>query len=208
MKFLTLDGLTYYTTKIKALINGKVDKDGAKVLSDNNYSTQEKEKLAGVAASANNYTHPNNAGNKHIPTGGAAGQILGYGGSSGTASWMSNAGQANVIETVKVNGTALTPASKAVNIDLSDYAKKTDISTVYIPKGSVANYAALPKSSQRIGDVYNLEDTGSNYVWLGSGKGEKGDGWDKLGETIDLSGYVKASEIQSITTAEIDALFS
>ena len=37
--------------------------------------------------------------------------------------------QANVIETVKVNGTALTPSSKAVNIDLSSYAKTTDIPT-------------------------------------------------------------------------------
>lgn len=33
------------------------------------------------------YTHPTTAGNKHIPTGGSAGQILVYGGSSGTAVW-------------------------------------------------------------------------------------------------------------------------
>ena len=39
-------------------------------------------------------------------------------------------GEPNVIETVKVNGTALTPdAEKAVNIDLSGYAKKTDLPT-------------------------------------------------------------------------------
>ena len=35
--------------------------------------------------------------------------------------------QENVLETVKVNGTALTPSDKAVNIDLSDYAKTADI---------------------------------------------------------------------------------
>ncbi len=33
------------------------------------------------------YTHPTTAGNKHIPTGGSSGQILKYGGSSGTATW-------------------------------------------------------------------------------------------------------------------------
>ena len=33
------------------------------------------------------YTHPTSAGNKHIPTGGSAGQVLKYGGSSGTATW-------------------------------------------------------------------------------------------------------------------------
>lgn len=39
-------------------------------------------------------------------------------------------GEPNAIETVKVNGTALTPdAEKAVNIDLSGYAKTTDLPT-------------------------------------------------------------------------------
>lgn len=39
-------------------------------------------------------------------------------------------GEPNVIETVKVNGAALTPdTEKAVNIDLSGYAKKTDLPT-------------------------------------------------------------------------------
>ena len=33
------------------------------------------------------YTHPTDAGNKHIPSGGSTGQFLKYGGSSGTASW-------------------------------------------------------------------------------------------------------------------------
>lgn len=35
------------------------------------------------------YTHPTDAGNKHIPSGGSTGQFLKYGGSSGTASWAS-----------------------------------------------------------------------------------------------------------------------
>lgn len=33
------------------------------------------------------YTHPTSAGNKHIPSGGSNGQVLKYGGSSGTAAW-------------------------------------------------------------------------------------------------------------------------
>lgn len=35
------------------------------------------------------YTHPTDAGNKHIPSGGSTGQFLKYGGSSGTATWAS-----------------------------------------------------------------------------------------------------------------------
>ena len=43
-------------------------------------------KLDGIATSANNYVHPTTAGNKHIPTAGAAGQFLKYS-ASGTAVW-------------------------------------------------------------------------------------------------------------------------
>ena len=39
-------------------------------------SKEDKAKLDGVAANANNYTHPTTAGNKHVPTGGSANQIL------------------------------------------------------------------------------------------------------------------------------------
>lgn len=42
--------------------------------------------------------------------------------------------QVNVIETVKVNGQALTPTDKAVNIDLGDYAKTADVAAGYVAK--------------------------------------------------------------------------
>ena len=43
-------------------------------------------KLDTIATSANLYVHPTTAGNVHIPSGGAAGQILRYA-SAGTAAW-------------------------------------------------------------------------------------------------------------------------
>ena len=49
-------------------------------------SKGDKSKLDGVAAGANNYVHPSSAGNKHIPAGGASGQILRWG-SDGNAVW-------------------------------------------------------------------------------------------------------------------------
>ena len=110
--------------------------------------------------------------------------------------------QANVIETIKVNNTALTPTDKAVNItvptsvasfsDASNYALKSDITNVYKYKGSVATSSALPSSNQTTGDVYNVEDTGMNYAWNGTA-------WDALGEILT---------IESITNAEIDAMFA
>lgn len=43
-------------------------------------------KLNGIAANANNYSHPTTAGNKHIPAGGSSGQILRWS-ADGTAVW-------------------------------------------------------------------------------------------------------------------------
>ena len=57
------------------------------------------------------------------------------------------------------------------------------VTSVYKFKGSVANEASLPSEGNVIGDVYNAEDTGANYAWNGTS-------WDKLSETIDLSGYL------------------
>ena len=58
---------------------------------------------------------------------------------------------------------------------------------VFKVKGSVASYDNLPQSGQEVGDVYNVLDTGANYVWTDNG-------WDKLSETIDLSDYYTKSE--------------
>ncbi|MFQ7727526.1 MAG: hypothetical protein ACLRI7_14400 [Ruthenibacterium lactatiformans] len=44
------------------------------------------DKLDGVAAGANKYVHPTSSGSKHIPTGGASGQILRWS-ADGTAVW-------------------------------------------------------------------------------------------------------------------------
>lgn len=65
------------------------------------------------------------------------------------------------------------------------------IASVYHVKGSVANYNSLPMYNRTIGDVWNLLDTGANYVWTESG-------WDKLSETIDLSGYAQKTEIPTV----------
>lgn len=49
-------------------------------------SASDKKKLDGVATGANNYVHPTTSGNKHIPAGGASGQILRWS-ADGTAVW-------------------------------------------------------------------------------------------------------------------------
>lgn len=83
MAFLDLDGLSHLVQWFKGQLGGKVDKVEGKQLSSNDYTTAEKNKLAGLS----NYSHPTTSGNKHIPAGGAAGKILGWA-SDGTAQWV------------------------------------------------------------------------------------------------------------------------
>lgn len=73
-----------------------------------------------------------------------------------------------------------------------DQKINTAIGSVYKVKGSVANYNALPKDNVTIGDVYNLEDTGANYVATSATPD-----WDKLSETVDLSGYLTKTDAAS-----------
>lgn len=86
MAWLDYDGLLYFWQKIKAKLADKVDKVDGKGLSTNDFSVAYKAKLDGIANGANNYSHPTSSGNKHIPAGGSAGQILRWS-SDGTAQW-------------------------------------------------------------------------------------------------------------------------
>lgn len=56
MKYLDENGLLYYTQKIKTWLSNKVDKVEGKGLSTNDYTTTEKNKLAGIEAQANKTT--------------------------------------------------------------------------------------------------------------------------------------------------------
>lgn len=73
-----------------------------------------------------------------------------------------------------------------------DQKISTAVGAVYKVKGSVANYAALPTENVSIGDVYNLENTGANYVATSTTPD-----WDKLSETVDLSGYLTKTDAAS-----------
>lgn len=59
---------------------------GADSSSSGIMTASDKNKLDGIATGANNYIHPATSGNKHIPAGGASGQILRWS-SDGTAVW-------------------------------------------------------------------------------------------------------------------------
>ena len=104
--------------------------------------------------------------------------------------------QVNVIEAVKVNGSALSVTEKAVNIDLSGYALKSDITAVFEWKGTVATVSDLDGINPRkTGDVYHVTAKSAEYVWNGSD-------WEELGSIVDLSDYYTKTQTDSkISTA-------
>ena len=71
----------------------------------------------------NKYEHPTTAGNKHVPTGGSSGQVLVYGGSSGTASWGAVPGISDKADKVS-NATNGDFAALDANGNLTDSGKK------------------------------------------------------------------------------------
>ena len=108
--------------------------------------------------------------------------------------------QVNVIEKVSVNGSALPINSKGVNIDLSAYALKSDITSVYRYKGSVATYAELPAEGLTVGDVYNVETADAAHgVRAGDNLAWNGEAWDNLAGIFTMD---------SIPTSDIDSLFA
>jgi len=155
-----------YTTAEKqevAKIANKVDKVEGKQLSTEDYTTAEKTKLQGVAANANNYVHPTTAGNKHIPAGGAKGQILVNTG-DGTAEWQDNQGGGGGIDYTGLE-------------DIYSYGVEWD-STVADPTltriGNPLLHKSLPIQSQYKGCVANGAEI--NYYLNPNDWSQKADG--------------------------------
>ena len=145
--YASVSRLGTFLTQIKNLF---VAKEVGKGLSTNDFTTEEKNKLAGIAEGA----------------------------------------QVNTIETVQVNGSPVTPSQKTVNIDLSAYALKSDVTGGMRILGTVASYSDLPKSPNK-GDAYSVTaadpahgvDAGEIVMWTGTE-------WADMGGTVDLSAYL------------------
>ena len=157
------------------------------------------DKLDGIAAGANKYVHPTSSGSKHIPTGGASGQILRWS-SDGTAVW--GADNDTKYSPVTQSADGLMSAADKTKLDgfgaASSYALKSDITQMYRYKGSVADASKLPASGQVAGDVYDIQ-AASSYGPAGTNVAWNGTAWDALGG---------AFTIEECTNAEIDKIFT
>lgn len=161
---------------------GKVEAIAGKTLTTNDYTTPEKQKLAGIASGAN----------------------------------------ANVIETVKVNGTNQTVSGKAVDIKVptkvseltndKNFATTTDVNDAISKVGKLTKeiVTTLPDaSSAKDNVIYMVKnssgvsgDAYSEYMLISGAM-------EKIGTTatkVDLSNYMTFNDVQGITVSELDAM--
>ena len=151
----------------KTELESKVDKELGKGLSEANYTETEKQKLSGIADNANNYVHPTTSGNKHIPAGGALGQILTFS-EDGTAQWADTSTkleeQFNALNTAweelqkEQQSLSKQVTELSSNVDLYSYGVEWDItvsSPVLTRIGNPLLHKSLPIQSAYRGCVAN-----------------------------------------------------
>lgn len=227
-KYVDEVAMGHAVVKIKELLEDKVNTEEGKGLSSNDYTTAEKEKLAGLE----NYVLPT------ASTEVAGGVKVGAGleiNENGVLS-ATGGGTADAVEWANVQSkpadlagfgldddvnTAISTAiaDLASKDEIADMATKTDIANmatkddieaiegrltgVYHFKGNVADLEALEAiENPEEGDVYNIGSTGINAGWVVDENHENGGYWDQFGMTVDFD------NIQTMTTEEIDALFA
>lgn len=174
-------------TYVDSKLDTKVDKEEGKGLSTNDYSDDDRQKVSNIVdyvTTMRSTTSINTINlsldKKNVITGSTY--------TTGSVTFNSASSKsAGVLTASYFNKLDALPSA-----DELDQKINTAIGSVYRVKGSVANYEALPTEDVNIGDVYNLEDTGANYVATSSTPD-----WDKLSETVDLSGYLTKTDAAS-----------
>lgn len=182
-------------TAMSTALEGKVDKVEGKVLSSNDYTTEEKEKLAGLS----NYNDTEikasiatKANSNDVYTKEEVNTELGKKADKTTVETLTTTVNGKANKATTISGYGITDAYTKTEVDAK-------VSSVYKYKGSVVNESALPTEGQVAGDVYNLEDTGMNVAWTG-------EGWDNLGSVVDLTPYLTKDDAGKTYAAKATTL--
>ena len=228
-KLINTTTLGYFKTKEDELIAKKVDKETDKGLSTNDYTTDEKNKLAGIATGAdvstitgiqvNGTTQSpvNKIVNITVPTdnkdlnNGAGYQTVANVKTTVEAYKYQTA--ANVKTTVEAYGYQ-TAANVQSKIESYGYQTASQVnSAIQSAAGSYLKndykvVDALPETGDK-SYIYLVKDTHSDsndaydeYIW-------NRDAWEKIGNTdVNLSGYMAKDDYPLAETTDIDALFA
>ena len=199
-----------FATTVSNQIGNKVDKVTGKGLSTNDYTTAEKNKLAGIATGANNYTHPTTSGNKHIPSGGSAGQILRWS-ADGTAVWGADNNTTYSVATTTANG--LMSAADKVKLDgiatgANNYTHPTTSGNKHIPSGGSAGQILRWSADGTAvwgadnNTTYSVATTSANGLMSKEDKAKL----DVLSSDVSLQSKAKIQ--YNATTESIDFIFA
>lgn len=176
---IKVGNLNGYLTEeqITALLSGKVDKVAGKGLSTNDYTTTEKNKLAGIAAGAQV--------NSVTSVAGKTGAV---------ALTKGDVGLGNVTNTSDADK----PVSTAQATALAQKADKSyvDAQVSSIPKFNVKVVSALPTTNISNSTIYVVDSV--EYIRTGST-------WQKLGSfDVDITGYAKQADVVTGLNGKVD----
>lgn len=174
-------------TYVDNKLDTKVDKEEGKGLSTNDYSDDDRQKVSNIVDYVTTMRSTTSINTINL-TLDKKNVITGSTYSTGSVTFKSASSKSAGLLTASY----FEKLDALPSTDELDQKINTAIGSVYRVKGSVANYEALPTEDVNIGDVYNLEDTGANYVATSSTPD-----WDKLSETVDLSGYLTKTDAAS-----------
>ena len=203
VNYIGKQALTQIFTLIKTYVkDGFVAKDGAKVLSDNNYTTAEKNKLQGITAGAqvNVIEEVKVNGVKVNPT------------------------EKSVDVKVPTKVSELTNDSNFLTSIPAEYVTETELNAknyqnadqvsqaIADAVGKVTGFEfsvveSLPQTGAKgiiylVAHAHGTQDSYDEFIWVT-------DKFEKIGNTdIDLSGYLKKTDLVELTNEEIEQLWT
>lgn len=131
---------------------------------------------------------------------------------------METGAQVNKVEVVTIDGVAqsVDTDTKTIALNLTAYAKKSDVASAVKYKGSKDTFAELPASGNENGDMWNIKiaggtdrhgveiKAGDNVVYVVDENVPAETGWDNQGGTTDLSGYLDADTYKDFLDTMIE----
>lgn len=227
-KYLDENGLLYYNQKLDTKFNGKVDKDGNKVLSDVNFTNAYENKLN----SLENYTLPiasiETLGGIKVGAGltiSEQGTLSATGGGTAdSVDWENIQDKPTTIAgygiiDASISGQTITLGSNSVTVPTNNneltngagYQTASEVqSAISDAIGDITGFEfqivdSLPSTGEN-GVIYLISNSGTGqniydeYIWTGSA-------YEKIGTTdVDLSNYWSKTDLIAITNQEIDTI--
>ncbi len=181
----------------------KVDKVEGKGLSSEDFTTEEKAKLAGIAEGANNYV-PKAASTTQ------KGEVQLSSAVDSTSEALAATPKAVKAAYDMAQGKQ-SPATTLAGYGIKDAYTKDEVdgmvSSALHYMGTKATYGALPTTGNKVGDVWNITAADSAHgIKAGDNVAWNGTSWDVLAGTVDLSAYMLKTDMVPITNAEIDTI--